>query len=161
MLSRACSVIQPVSTAGLRGAQDPGPMPTPPRVFNERLQCPQLHAGAMGETGKNKERPCLQGIGSLFKEEKFIQKVVHDFQLDRASTSIHDLISFSQPFNVHVIILTSQTGKQGSEKLRDLSKVTWAMMVELSPVLHSSAPKPHYLWSSWIGGRGCCPFCPS
>lgn len=72
MLSRACSVIQPVSIAGLKGAQGPGPIPTPPRVFDEHLQCPQLHAGAVGETGKTKEHPCLRGIGSLFKEEKFI-----------------------------------------------------------------------------------------
>lgn len=113
--SQANSDIQPVSPASLRGDQGPGPIRTPPRSSHESLLCPQLHAGAVGETGNDKEGPGLQGNGSLFRETKFIITLVHGFQLYGA-TSPHELISFSQPFGMGVITHTSQTEKWGSER---------------------------------------------
>lgn len=82
-------------------------------VFNESLLGTQLHAGAVGETGKNKEGPRLQGIGSLSRETKFIQTVVHAFLFGlciHSQTRPHPVPTALQH---GVIILALQMRKMG------------------------------------------------
>ena len=82
----------PSGTVDLREAKARGPPPLPPGSFQREPPMHQLHAGAVGETGRNKAGPCLQGIGSLFRETKFIQTVVHVFQSGLCLFLPHNLI---------------------------------------------------------------------
>ena len=82
----------PSGTADLRGVRARAPPLLPPGSFQQEPPMHQLRAGAVGETGRNKAGPRLQGIGSLFRETKFIQTVVHVFQSGLCLFLPHDLI---------------------------------------------------------------------
>lgn len=115
MLSRACSVIQPVSIAGLKGAQGPGPIPTPPRVFDEHSSVPSSMLVLWGRQEKLKNTLAFEELAVCLRKKNLYKKWFVIFSW------IVLLLPYTTSFHSHnpsMCVLLSPFHRQENEALR-------------------------------------------